>query len=1450
MSHPTGTLAGSRRFWVVVSLFALANLAAWIAYDRFVRPRADVLRIEHFSPGESATLGPATTLAWQFNLEMRDTIDQGTPGAFSPVIAGKWRWDDSRTLTFTPAGNLPKATRVSVTLSPEHLRSAQGFQLAKPFVSTLQTTPLSLISVTQIGFEGDDRAILEMQFSDNVLASDVMKSLSIFGPDAKPLRCELYGQAEGSIVRVVTESIPMLRQASGALSLNVRLAAGLSGTSGPLGLTQMVERSLPISEALFATELNANTPARGDVSLRLRFNGDITPDILHPMLSIEPKIPFQLNPEYHGVQLVGAFQPATRYAITIAKPSASSDPQKYPRGDTLSVFVPDFPPSLWFEHDAGYLGSRGNRTLLAHAINISDIRVSITRVYDNNLVAWRNTGNRFSETLQTDDFAHPIATNKLHLSTKKNQTHDLQIALDDLLPADAAKDGVYRIQIAADDPKKSLPSETDEDNDEDAGQNSASAVVTLSDIGLSAKRTREGLTVWALSLASAKPLAGVRVRAFSDKNQLLGSATTNADGLATIAPIDPASGENCAVVIADRASSDLTWLDLRSSQLNFGNADTTGQPYLQKGHEAFVYTDRGVYRPGETVHLRTIVRGPDNSTPPPFPIRWNILRPDLRNWNSTVTKLDADGNASWDLPLPDDLTTGRWTARVSLPGESEIFGSVTFQVEEFIPDRLKATVKLGHADQTDSPPRLRLADKTIAATIQGDWLFGKPAAGLQTHVVARLDPIPFAPPSWNGWTFGDTADTASVLNEAKPLGHRNEIDTDLLDDHGTAHAPLDLIAMLADTSGQPLHTQSHRSKKTEPIAPTTQSSSPTYPGPWKLTVSASVLEPGGRGVTSNCQADIDVVDRYIAIQSPDLPPKPGETTPIPVALVAPDGSSSNSDATLDAALYRESWNTTLVYKDGHYHYDSSRKLDPVGKPIRATITKGRGEISISPPTSGAYVLRVCDGHNGAITSISFVATFGGWDDNISREDPEKLDLSLLPAPPLSDALRATQPALLAKLRPLILPAMVATTQPTNARKTVSDEFPTDSVAQVLVRSPFAGRLLLSVETDDVISTQVIDMPRSQLLVPIAITGECRPNAYVTATVVRPIDPNAAWRVHRAVGVTRLKIDNTDRRLNIAITAPPEVRPNESLDVRLRITDSTAKPVANAAIQVAAVDEGICQLTNFVTPDPFNFFFTMRALGVTSADLYSDLMPEVARPDKTSAIGGDAGNENEDRHRTPISAKRVRPVALVSGILHTDQNGFAQTSFPLPQFVGKLRVMAVSDAGAKFGCADSDVLVRSPLLVQSSWPRFVAPGDSFSVTLTAFNNTSTIGLTKIAVQILDDSSKLSFDSNGQKQIQLSPITIAANGQSTQTLHLLAGKSAGVAHARVIATLGSETFSETVEIPIRPASPTITTGGFAIATPDSPLPISLPKDMLPGTLSYQLRVTQRPALQLPQ
>ena len=1420
----TASPAGSRRFWITILVFALVNAALWAGWFAVHRPtRMDVLRVEDFSPGDKATIGQRPTLTWRFNLDVDSGDRIEPPGAVTPAIAGKWIWAGARTLSFVAEEELPPATRFTFRLSPKHIRTPEGFHLAKMHEATVNTLPLQVRTVSQAGMEEEDRFVLAVEFNDRVLPADVLAKLKLTDAEGKPVECTLHGEAAGEVVRVLTASIPM---GPGGRTVTVRLPEGLAGTSGPLGLAHPFEQQVSLDSALAATELDAEALSRGTSHIWIRFNRRCEVEAIKEVLSVEPPVPFRMAEDWRGIQLKGDFVPETRYLVRIAKAPTGADSSRYPRPDVLSILIPNRRGDTWFDHTTGYLSSHGNRTLLAHAVNSGDLRLNVWRVYDNNIVAWRNAPENHSWN-DPAGYGRPIATRIIPATAKKNEVQDIRIELDDLLPADARADGVYRVQIEAMNP--------DAGNDDGHWYekiNRSDAVVTLSDIGLTAKHGRDGITVWAVSLKEARPLPNVRVRAYSSKNQLLGQAMTGPDGLARIGGIDLAKEETAAVILADAPEravrppsllqrwmgtattrpaapqpSALTWLDLRNSTWNMGDADLGGRPYLREGHEAFLFTERGVYRPGETVRLRAIVRGMEAATPAsPFPVKWQIRRPDLRDYRSHTVMLDADGGAGFDLPLPEDLPTGRWTALLGLPG-GEVYGTITFSVEDYMPDRIKVEMKVGEGD------RFAVGDNPLAVHVHADYLFGRPAAGLRGRVTARLDPLPFRPDNWNGWTFGDEGKlidmpgvSATGTIAATPADGGGENTGQLkLNDDGKGTWNIDL-SELAD--------------ETKPAAM-------RFTGPWRLAAVAEVYEAGGRAVTAAESISIDALPHYIGVRPASAAtPAPGVETRVDVVLVKPSGELNSTDASVEVSLLRETWNTTLVTKEGRYHYQSTRVLDAVKDvPQTVDVRSGRGELSMTIGSSGAYVMRLREPRTGAITSQRFYVTDGRpWDDNISRDNPEKLEIALLSMPD----------------------GGVPTTLPTTMPAGAVARFAPGGKAMALVRSPFPGRLLLTIETDRALHTQVIDMPESQLAVPIEVSDVCRPNAYVTATVLRGIEPDAKWRTHRAFGAARLTVDPAEHKLDLAIMCPTDIRPRQQLSVSVRVGDSRKAPVAGTAVVLMAVDEGILQLTGFVTPDPLAYFNGKRALAVGSADIYSELMPEVARPEKVSRVGGDG--DDMGRHRSPITAKRVKPVALVSPVLHADADGLVQHEFDVPEFTGSLRIMAIAYAGNHFGSAEKPVLVRSPLLVQSSFPRFAAPGDTFEAPLVVFNNATSDSEVKIAAELLDTGDVLEFIGGG-RSVQLAPVMLAAGAQHRMVFNVRAKEACGVAKIRLSATMGGEAFEENIELPIRPASPIITRGGYLAASPGQPLEIEVPGGFIPGTESLDIKLTPWPVLELP-
>ena len=1399
----TAPIAPRPRFWITVAAFAVANLLAWVAWDRyFAAAHRGVLRVAWVDPGDDAAVDADATVRWHFDADVIPTDAYAKPpGRVAPPVAGRWAWESPRTLAFVPAVALPRATPVTFTLATDLIRTGTGAQLDHPCVTRLRPAPLMVKSVRQSA-RLDDGFVIDLTFTDRVAPGDVLAHLAAKGPDGRGVRCHLLGQATGPVVRLRTDPIPIATDGTvGDLTLD--LSPGLVGAAGPLGLDRPFHATVPLSRALAATGLSGDSPTRGRPSLSLSFNAPLDVTAVRRVLSVDPPVPFTLTQDDQTLTLAGDFRPATRYTVTLADPppgTPAADRGRYPRPGTLATFVPDVGSDCWFDTDQGYLSTAGNRTLLAHVVNVDRLRVTVTRAYDDELVAWRNDADRgrygYRDATDLDAFARPAGERIIACPGPRNARRDVRLSLDDLLPPTMPRTGAWRVAVAAVRPGDDGP----------AAQ--AAAVVTLSDVGLTAKRTRDGLVAWATSLRTAAPLPGVRVRAFTDKNQLLGAATTDADGLARLSDLHPALGESVAVLLADTAApttrpadvpAELTWLDLRRSAWDLADADTSGRPYLRAGHAAFAYADRGVYRPGETVHLRAIVRGPGDVAPAQsFPVQWRFRRPDLHDWRVVNAMLDADGATAANVPLPADLPTGQWSADVSLPGDAaHAFGSASFGVEEFVPNRLKVDLKL------DTGTRYAIGDEPLTADVRADYLFGRPAAGLGVDLTARATPTPFAPAGWAGWTFGDAADVRTAVAPAPRRSTRRTAKADppaavsaTLDDRGRYHGTFDVAALVHLDDGP------HADR---------------YRGPWRLTADAAVREAGGRAVTVAKQVDVDAVPAYVGVRRTDAAqPTPGEPCAFRLQYVRPDGTKGDQPAELNLRLLRESWNTTISYRDGRYQYDSTRLLTPVVSAV-VRAADGAADWSPTPPDAGRYVLEATDAETGAITTTAFYATGGqGWDDTVDQSHPDRLDVRVL-GPGEPDV-----PAADARTRPAAVPQRVGAT------------------ARVLVAAPFAGRLLLTVETDDVVQSKVIDMPASHVVVPIDVTAACRPGAFVTATVLRPVDPNTTWRPHRAFGVARLNVDPADCKLTVALDAPTELRPMRSLDVGLTVTDPNGRPVVNAAVNVAAVDEGICSLTDFATPDPLAFFTAKRALGVASADLYGLLMPEAARP----AVGGDgSGPEPAARHRSPIGGHRVRPVALAWAAVRTDTAGHAVASFAVPAFQGRLRVMAVAYTADRVGSADRGVTVRSPLLAQTSWPRFAAPGDRFTVPVVLFNNMPIGGTANVAVEPIGTDGLLSFDA------ALPPVPLAPRGQRQFDVSVTVGHGVGVARVRLTATMNGEQYQEEMELPVRPAAPTMEFGGITRGSTTRPTDLAGLVPMVPGTGSVRVDVTPWPTLNLP-
>lgn len=266
----------------------------------------------------------------------------------------------------------------------------------------------------------------------------------------------------------------------------------------------------------------------------------------------------------------------------------------------------------------------------------------------------------------------------------------------------------------------------------------------------------------------------------------------------------------------------------------------------------------------------------------------------------------------------------------------------------------------------------------------------------------------------------------------------------------------------------------------------------------------------------------------------------------------------------------------------------------------------------------------------------------------------------------------------------------------------------------------AGTALVTVLSNRLVAMQAVEVKEGENLITLPVTDEWGAGVYVTASVLRPMDVAAGRNPARALGLTHASIDPGARALSAVVEVAAEAAPRGPLDVAVKVDGVTAGETAY--VTIAAVDVGILNLTGFEAPDPSAHYFGQRRLGVGIRDIYGRLIDGLNGAEGEVRSGGDAGAQA--RLQAPPPTEEL--VAYFTGPVTVGADGYARASFDLPSFNGTVKVMAVVWSKTGLGQASADVLVRDPVVVTASVPRFMAPGDSSRLLLEIVHATGPSG----------------------------------------------------------------------------------------------------------------------------
>ena len=614
----------------------------------------------------------------------------------------------------------------------------------------------------------------------------------------------------------------------------------------------------------------------------------------------------------------------------------------------------DKPPYVGFAGDGVILPREDSDGVGIETINVSKLAIEVWRVPDRNLVRRQivktdpaGEGDYPSDyESKPDDEGHVVWKGTLAVAGDPSQKATTVFPLGAVLKQ--LKPGGYVIKARDASGGREIKA-----GEEDSGQQPAQASrwVMFTDMAVIAYQGSDGLDAVVRSLKSAKPVPGVRVALVANNGEDLAAGTSDAAGRVRFPhPLLTGEGSSHAkMLMAYGAQADLAVLDLERSpvdlsaqgvggRLQAGDSPTAGRT-AKTAVDGYLYADRGIYRPGETVHLVAMLRDQRGQAVKDRKGSLVIKRPS----GVVFAKYDfasAEGGAlSRDVAVPAGAPRGRWTATLQIEGIDDPAGQLSFSVEDFAPQRLAVTT----AGQPAVPV---LAGQTRKVDVAARFLYGAPGAALQTQGEARIktDPNPF--PAFKDVQWGDAE---------KPFEEK-ALDLTATVTDGAGHAVLALDSAAAGDTDQPL----------------------------SASVVASVFEPGGRPVREGVDLKLRQRPVYLGVKVNQADRSDGQAA-MSWDLIAVDAFGRRIAAPGTVwTLVAENWDYDWFQKDGKWQWRRTSRDKAVAKGV-VGIGAGAPARLARRLGWGDYRL-VLEGPQGARTAVRFSAGWGAPAKDVEAPD--------------------------------------------------------------------------------------------------------------------------------------------------------------------------------------------------------------------------------------------------------------------------------------------------------------------------------------------------------------------------------------------------------------------------------------------------------------------------------
>lgn len=570
----------------------------------------------------------------------------------------------------------------------------------------------------------------------------------------------------------------------------------------------------------------------------------------------------------------------------------------------------------------------------------------------------------------------------------------------------------------------------------------------------------------------------------------------------------------------------------------------------------------------------------------------------------------------------------------------------------------------------------------------------------------------------------------------------------------------------------------------------------------RIAARAGVMEEGGRWVYETVNLDWYPGPVMIGIGTRDGygEYKVSDPAEIRVAAVTVEGKAAGVKK-LNYKIFRKIRRQAVYESNGSRGFRTQTELLERADGV-ISLKEGKGTVAFTPSQPGWYLVRVWEA-GGAKASSEFYAYSGGYHDGEEAGGTN-------------------------------LPARVELT-------TDKKEYKTGEVVRVRIKSPFAGQVLLGVETCDMVHRVVRGMGgKEEVEISFRANEFMLPNAWITVQVIRPAGENAKGEVLRAYGAAPLMMDNSGSKLSVGIDEIGAAEPGP-LDVGLTVKDARGRPAA-AEVTLMLVDETVLELTGWRRPDPWEWFCARRKLGMETYDLYNAIISPEDQTTPQLTPGGGGYNEMaamEKRSLSPVKTQRFKILTLVRTV-KTDGNGKATVRLDLPEFAGAARLTAVAVSARASGSGEAPVGINREIVLEPSLPRALAPKDVLSAPLSVFNMagrdiTAKVSITASGPIKLDGADKFT-------------VTVKAGESVSRELSFRGTGGFGAARVGFEARWEGGVVREELELPVRPPFPRISVSEALVIKPDESARLGLSGDWFPGTRSGRVMLSAMSVISL--